>query len=524
MPPNLAPQILFDKLCQVMRVGFVNARMPEKMRVKVTLKDMPGGALVTDWLPVLTPRASQDMQYDLPDIGDQVLCFFLPYGHEQGFVAGSMYGKQTPPVQDGEKWHRTFKDGAYLEYDRANHALKADIPGTAELKCANSITLEAPIIYLRGTLVNTAKDGSPGVANFSGGMTIQNGGLNVTSGDVVASGVSLVSHTTEGVQAGNDTSSHPTGGSAESPGTGAMELPAIGSLEYEILADAYMVILRHSVEGGNKPSKEIDELILCLPEILASMADREEDKDIKECLIILGAMIKHWLTGTTVPYPNITHPFTVEWKWAIKFFRVKAAYNEFVNKDLQEGTIYSPLAMKSLAKILCREKIPVRQKEPVNFDFLNIPPEKLETHYYTLKKIPWELEDLLSPLGIYAAMGEFALRALPAGSVQYLENDQWRVTLKKVGVFVHDVFNFQDSIIWDEIEKRLPLLGFWSCKYLDGAKKTPGEGYHGLNNHDFQNFKNNYGYGKDFLVLSDVHIVEDSKEVSYVFTCPKYEN
>ena len=98
-------------MSKMIRVGFVNARQPEKMRVKVTVRDTTGAQLVTDWLPVLCPRASGDMQYDLPDIDDQVLCLFLPYGLEQGFVVGAMYGKQTPPVQSGDKWHRTFSDG-----------------------------------------------------------------------------------------------------------------------------------------------------------------------------------------------------------------------------------------------------------------------------------------------------------------------------------------------------------------------------------------------------------------------------
>ena len=94
---------ILDRMAQMIRVDFVNARMPEKMRVKVTLRDTVTSELITDWLPVLCPRASQDMQYDLPDIGDQVLCLFLSYGLEQGFVIGSMYGKQTPPVQSGDK-------------------------------------------------------------------------------------------------------------------------------------------------------------------------------------------------------------------------------------------------------------------------------------------------------------------------------------------------------------------------------------------------------------------------------------
>lgn len=60
-------------------------------------RDTVTAKLVSGWLPVLVPRASADMAFDLPDVGDQVLCLFLGNGLEEGFVLGSMYGAQTPP-------------------------------------------------------------------------------------------------------------------------------------------------------------------------------------------------------------------------------------------------------------------------------------------------------------------------------------------------------------------------------------------------------------------------------------------
>ena len=73
-----------DVLAQTIRVGFVTARQPETMRVQVELRDTVTQPLSSAWLPVLCPRASGDLAYDLPDVGDQVLCLFLPYGLEQG--------------------------------------------------------------------------------------------------------------------------------------------------------------------------------------------------------------------------------------------------------------------------------------------------------------------------------------------------------------------------------------------------------------------------------------------------------
>lgn len=198
--------MLDDKMAQMIRVGFVNARQPEKMRVKVTLRDTTSAELVTDWLPVLCPRACGDLSYDLPDIGDQVLCLFLSYGLVQGFVLGAMYGGQTPPVQSGEKWHRKFKDGTYLEYDREQHKLTANVKGDVEITATGNMQAQ-----ISGSMAAQA-DGPASVAskaqlsldapamNMGGGgggatSASMQGTFNLTAGDIIAEAVSLRNHT-----------------------------------------------------------------------------------------------------------------------------------------------------------------------------------------------------------------------------------------------------------------------------------------------------------------------------------------
>ena len=139
----MTPEQLTGALAQIIRVGFVTARQPEKHRVQVQCRDTVTSALTTDWLLALTPRASADLHYDLPDIGDQVLCLFLPIGLEQGFVIGSMYGKQEPPVKDAEKTHRKFKDNTFIEYDRAQHKLTIDVKGDIEIKATGKISTKS---------------------------------------------------------------------------------------------------------------------------------------------------------------------------------------------------------------------------------------------------------------------------------------------------------------------------------------------------------------------------------------------
>lgn len=160
--------LLNDLLAQVIRVGFVVARDEAAMRVRVEIVDTTTEALTTDFLQVLVPRAQKDRVYDLPDLDDQVLCLFLPFAREAGFVIGSMYGEVTPPVSSGDKWHRTFADGAVLEYDRAAHKLMAKIPGAVEVTASGEIvvtsstkiTLMAPEIELNGNLTSRSSGGT----------------------------------------------------------------------------------------------------------------------------------------------------------------------------------------------------------------------------------------------------------------------------------------------------------------------------------------------------------------------------
>ena len=132
------------KMNELARVGFVVSRQPEKHRVRVEFRDTVTAKLVSGWLPVLVPRASADMAFDLPDVGDQVLCLFLGNGLEEGFVLGSMYGAQKPPVASGDKFHRTFSDGTTLEYDRAAHKLRASVRGDVEASAPPAVTLPLP--------------------------------------------------------------------------------------------------------------------------------------------------------------------------------------------------------------------------------------------------------------------------------------------------------------------------------------------------------------------------------------------
>lgn len=105
---------------------------PATAKVRVTLPDRDD--VVSWWLPVLHHKTLQDKAYFMPDVGEQVVVCFPPVsGMETGFVIGATYnGQDAPPVSSQDKWHLLFKDGSWLEYDRASHNLSGHIKGKVD--------------------------------------------------------------------------------------------------------------------------------------------------------------------------------------------------------------------------------------------------------------------------------------------------------------------------------------------------------------------------------------------------------
>ncbi|MCP4160044.1 MAG: phage baseplate assembly protein V [Deltaproteobacteria bacterium] len=125
---------LETKLDKLIRVGIISE--VKGGNVRVTINDVS-----THELPVLFPKTQDDKFQFMPDIGEQVLCVFLPFDLTQGFVIGSMFsGVDSAPVEGSSKAHIKFKDNAILEYDRDTSKLSIDLSGSTgevEIKCKN---------------------------------------------------------------------------------------------------------------------------------------------------------------------------------------------------------------------------------------------------------------------------------------------------------------------------------------------------------------------------------------------------
>lgn len=152
---------------QILRPGTVTSVLEDQARVRVKLPDCDG--MESKALPVLFPKTHKNKSYDLPDVGEQVLCLFLPTGLEQGFVLGASYSEADPvPVQDRNKTHYAWPDGTKMEYDRADHTLTINISGPVKIS-GEHLEFSGPAVFTDS--VSVARD-------ITAGGTVMDAGGN----------------------------------------------------------------------------------------------------------------------------------------------------------------------------------------------------------------------------------------------------------------------------------------------------------------------------------------------------------
>lgn len=146
-------------------------------------------------LQVLHRNTIANKDYAMPDVGEDVICLFLPSGTEEGFILGSVYaGEITPPETSGAKRTVEFSDGTRISYDRETSQLDIKIAGTTISANKESVKVNTSGEVLI-TGAGSAKITSPTIT-LEGNVTI-NGAVTVT-GDVVSGGKSYLGHTHTG--------------------------------------------------------------------------------------------------------------------------------------------------------------------------------------------------------------------------------------------------------------------------------------------------------------------------------------
>lgn len=205
------------------KIGEVSSINPVKCTARVIFDDE--NSMVTYDLPIMQRNSLGNRDYQMPDIGEDVLCLFRSDGFEDGVIIGSFYaGDVEPPETTADRRTVVFKDGTRICYDRAAHTLTVTIAGTeivfdqqkgsitvpdsvtvncttATVNASSSVTINSPDTTCTGNLTVAGLITGQGGFTVTGGggvvanCNIQLNGSMSATGDVVASDISLNSHT-----------------------------------------------------------------------------------------------------------------------------------------------------------------------------------------------------------------------------------------------------------------------------------------------------------------------------------------
>lgn len=134
-----------EMLCNMFRVGEVDSIDAEKCTVRVTFPD--DEEVVSHDLQVLHINTKKNKDYNMPDVGEDVLCLFLPTGMAEGFVLGSVYawdGDVKPPESSEDKRTVEFSDKARFSYDRKESQFDIKIDETTIKVNKQNIEIKTP--------------------------------------------------------------------------------------------------------------------------------------------------------------------------------------------------------------------------------------------------------------------------------------------------------------------------------------------------------------------------------------------
>jgi len=136
----------FPSVCEP--VGVVNSVPSDRAAATIWF----GGRhdLVSAPLPVLFRSVSQSPSYELPGVGEPVLCLFLGNGIEDGFVLGAYYNADFPPPESGAVIYHRFANGSEVRYhtDTGKIDIIGDVNVTGTLTASKDV--QAAGVSLKG--------------------------------------------------------------------------------------------------------------------------------------------------------------------------------------------------------------------------------------------------------------------------------------------------------------------------------------------------------------------------------------
>ncbi|EUD10931.1 phage baseplate assembly protein V [Providencia alcalifaciens] len=110
------------------------------------------GSLETDWLNWITLRAGNTRTMNAPSVGEQVLILALGGELTTAFVLTGIFSNEnSEPTDSLTADHRTYSDGAIIEYEPATGALIATGIKTANIEASEQVSATTKVIIAKAS-------------------------------------------------------------------------------------------------------------------------------------------------------------------------------------------------------------------------------------------------------------------------------------------------------------------------------------------------------------------------------------
>nr|DAR64830.1 MAG TPA: baseplate assembly protein V [Caudoviricetes sp.] len=146
------------------------------------------GEILTDFIPFITMRSGTTKTWSPPTQGEQ--CVILAASGEltTACIITGLY-TQNSPSHSADEHVIEFPDGAKITYNHANSDLVVTGIKTASITAANQIDIDCPTVNIKGNV------------NIDGEVT--------STGDMIAGGISQMTHKHKDVSKGKDKTGEP---------------------------------------------------------------------------------------------------------------------------------------------------------------------------------------------------------------------------------------------------------------------------------------------------------------------------
>lgn len=146
------------------------------------------GQILTDFIPFVTMRSGTTKTWSPPTQGEQ--CVILAASGEltTACIITGLY-TQNSPSHSADEHVIEFADGAKITYNQANSDLFVTGIKTANIKAANQINIDCPTVNIKGNV------------NIDGKVA--------STGDMIAGGISQMTHKHKDVSKGKDKTGEP---------------------------------------------------------------------------------------------------------------------------------------------------------------------------------------------------------------------------------------------------------------------------------------------------------------------------